>query len=115
MSVLRGIATLLVSLGFLAVGVAMLVLVFWAALALPNQPEELELVAILIITMASIVVASATTALLYKFMSGPFPKNVPEEIFWASIRRYAWVAAPIASGYGLTQVIGKIGEVVGSC
>ena len=33
-------------------------------------------------------------------------------VFRESIKRYAWLAAPIASGYGIAQVISRVAEIV---
>ena len=55
---------------FVAIG-----LLFWVALLLPDHPEELELIAILFITMSAVLGAALATALLYKLMGGQTPSH----------------------------------------
>ena len=33
-------------------------------------------------------------------------------LFKESVKRYAWLAEPIASGFGISQIITKVGEII---
>ena len=104
----QGVYTVAVALLF----AGMLVVLILVAVSLPGQPDELGLVAVLAITMASVIVASLVTALLYRLVAGEHLANSSAEIFWASIKRYGFIASPIATGYGLSQIIERVAEIV---
>ena len=92
--------------------VAILGLVFGLVLSASSQPKELELVAVLAITMAAVIIASAITAFIHKAINPSDEATPPGVVFRESIKRYAWLAAPIASGYGIAQVISRVAEIV---
>ena len=87
-------------------------LLLWTVLSASSQPKELELVAVLAITIAAVIIASAITAIIHEVINPAGAGAPPGTVFRESIKRYAWLAAPIASGYGIAQVISRVAEIV---
>ena len=87
-------------------------LVFWIAISTDARPKEAELVGVLAITIATVIIAAFFTAVIHKVISPDSEKVPPGEVFRESIKRYAWLAAPIASGYGIAQVITRVAEII---
>ena len=110
--------TLLRSLGTLFWGIVALSaigsigLLFWIALSIDTRPKEAELIAVLAITITAVIVASFLTAVIHKAVNPADESTPPGVVFRESIKRYAWLAAPIASGYGIAQVISRVAEIV---
>ena len=87
-------------------------LLFWIALSIDKRPKEAELIAVLAITITAVIVAAFFTAIIHKAISPSDEATPPGVVFRESIKRYAWLAAPIASGYGIAQVISRVAEIV---
>jgi hypothetical protein len=88
------------------------IMMVWIALSIEGQPREVALVAVLAITMTSVIIAAFFTAAIHKAMNGNDDSMPPGEVFRESIKRYAWLAAPLASGYGLSQIAVRIAEII---
>ena len=107
------------SLTFVAVGSASVTVVlviatlFWVSLQL-NPPRVADLIATLFITMGAIIAAAAVTALIHALINRVLGQPATETglVFRESIKRYAWIAAPIASGYGIAQIVRTVAEVI---
>ena len=82
--------------------------IFYLALSLKDHPDELGLIAVPAITMFVVIIAAA----IYKGMVQTDKEPSQGEVFRESVKRYAWLAAPIASGFGISQIIDKIAESV---
>lgn len=90
-------------------------MMFWISLQL-NRPQELAqevaLIAVMVITMGAVIAASFSTALIHSSIGPPGSEAETGLVFRESIKRYAWVAAPIASGYGLAQIVRTVAEII---
>lgn len=102
--------TLLFYAVFLPVALIISTLI-WFGLRL-GAPRELALVAVLVITMGAIITAALFTALLHRLIGPPESAAETGTVFRESIKRYAWVAAPIASGYGIAQIVRTVTEII---
>ena len=109
---IQGIAATVVSTILSIMMLVMLALLLWLLLSLPDQPAELGLIAVLGITMTSVISASFITAWLYRVMNRTNPSQPPEDIFWSAIYRFSWLAAPIATGFGVSQIIKTVTEAL---
>lgn len=83
----------------------------WIPLQL-NLPQELGLIAVMVITIGAVITASFFTALIHRSIGPPGSEAETGLVFRESIKRYAWVAAPIASGYGLAQIVRTVAEII---
>ena len=90
-------------------GTVKLTLLFYIMLAL-EPPKAVELAAVPAITMGAVIIAAFSTAALHGARFRGWKDAARRVVFRESIKRYAWFAAPIASGYGISQVITKIAE-----
>ena len=63
-------------------GTSYLIIAIAIILSLPNRPDELGLIAVLAITMAAVIVASATTAFIYGRFRQTESTDTPDMIFW---------------------------------
>ena len=86
-------------------------MMFWISLQL-DPPKELALIAVLLITMGTVITAALITAMIYRLIGAPDSGATTGLVFRESIKRYAWVAAPIASGYGITQIVRTVGDII---
>ena len=86
-------------------------LLFWLSLQL-DPPRELELIAVMVITLGAINAAAFITAMIHRAITPAETGDSSGRVFRESIKRYAWVAAPIASGYGIAQVITQVAEII---
>lgn len=114
MNVLRHILNALAS--FVAVstyiiGALFVATLFWISLQF-NPPPELALVAVLVITMGSVIGASFLTARIHRWIGPPGSDAETGTVFRESIKRYALVATPLASGYGIAQIVRTVAEVI---
>ena len=110
-AMLRNLGALLqVAVAVSAIG--SLGLLFWITLSIGQRPKEAELIAVLAITITAVIVASFLTAVIHKAINPSDEATPPGVVFRESIKRYAWLAAPIASGYGIAQVISRVAEIV---
>ena len=87
-------------------------MMLWIAIQLRPPQEELALIAVLVITMGTVITAAFITAMIYRLIGPPDSGAATGLVFRESIKRYAWVAAPIASGYGITQIVKTVGDVI---
>lgn len=98
----------------LSIAVVLVVSIFWISLQL-NPRREAELIATLLITMGAIIVAASVTALIHalinRVLGQPVTAFETGLVFRESIKRYAWIAAPIASGYGIAQIVRTVAEI----
>ena len=85
--------------------------IFWIALG-SDRPPETDLIAVLVITIAAVIIGSLATTVVYHLIGQANPQARPEVVFRESIKRYAWLAAPIASGYGVSQVVIRVFEMI---
>lgn len=114
MIILQQLATILGRLAIvlsLIVTALLVVIVFWVSLQL-DPPRELELFATLFITMGTVITAAFITALLHRLIGPPSSAADTGLVFRESIKRYAWIAAPIASGYGIAQIVRTVAEII---
>ena len=101
---------------FLVVGIAAASIVIaaamvWLALSAQNKPKELALLGILLITAGTVIFASFVTALVHKAVYPRADGRENAAVFRESVRRFAWLAAPIAASYGLSQVAIDIAKI----
>ena len=86
--------------------------VAWIALSDQNRPKHLDLIAVLAITFTAIVLASFVVALVHRAINPEATHKENGEVLRESIRRFAWLASPIAASYGLAQVATQIASIV---
>jgi len=86
--------------------------IFWIALSNQNRPKELALIAVLAITIVAVLIAAFAVALVHKVINRGATDLENGIVFRESIRRFAWLTAPIAASYGLTQVATEIANIV---
>ena len=97
---------------YVVCGVGLIIgMMFWFSLQL-DPPQELALIAVLVITIGTVIIAAFITATIHRLIGPPGSEAVTGLVFRESIKRYAWVAAPIASGYGITQIVRTVGDVI---
>lgn len=77
-----------------------------------NASDEFGLLTVLAITMGSVIAGAFVTALIYSQLNYNGSTRPADEIFRESIKWFAIIASPIAAGYGIAQVISKVGEVL---
>lgn len=98
-----------------SIAAVIVVVMFWISLQL-NPRREVELIATLFITMGAVIAAAAVTALIHalinRVLGQPATAAETGTVFRESIKRYAWIAAPIASGYGIAQIMRTVAEVI---
>ena len=99
--------------------ITLLVLIIGPLLWIPLQlnrpqelPQEVALIVVMVITIGAVITASFFTALIHRLIGPPSSEAETGLVFRESIKRYAWVAAPIASGYGLTQIVRTVAEII---
>ena len=88
------------------------ILMLWIALSIEDEPNEASLIGVLTITMGSVIIAAFFTAIIYNALNPSGASMAPGDVFRESIRRYAWIAAPIASGYGLSRIVVEVAGVI---
>lgn len=97
---------------YVVCGVGLIIgMMFWFSLQL-DPPQELALIAVLVITIGTVIIAAFITATIHRLIGPPGSEAVTGLVFRESSKRYAWVAAPIASGYGITQIVRTVGDVI---
>ena len=84
----------------------------WVALSDRNRPKELDLIAVLAITIAAIVIASFVVTFVHKSINPEASNEQNGIVLRESILRFTWLAAPIAASYGLAQVATDIVTIV---
>ena len=92
-------------------GILFVAVLFWISLQF-DPPPQLALVAVLDITMGSVIGAAYLTAQVHRWIGPPGSDAETGMVFRESIKRYAWIAAPIASGYGIAQIVRTVAEVI---
>jgi hypothetical protein len=55
--------------------------------------------------MAAVILAAGATAVVYSMLARGTPSASPATVFRESIYRFAWLASPIAAGYGVTEIV----------
>ena len=83
-------------------------------LALPKETRapQIDLLIVLGVTMLTVIAASALTSLMFSLLTSQSPRTTQGEVFRESIKRFAWLASPIAAGYGLSQIVKEIAEIL---
>ena len=84
----------------------------WIALGIEEEPSEATLIGILAITMGSVIIAAFFTAMIYNALNPSGGNMATGGVFRESIKRYAWLAAPIAGGYGLSRIVVEVVAIV---
>lgn len=106
----------ILTVGVVIIPMALIIgVTFWISLQLnrPQElPQEVALIAVMVITMGMVITASFFTAWLHRSIGPPGSEAETGLVFRESIKRYAWVAAPIASGYGLAQIVRTVAEII---
>ena len=102
---------------FFAVGITAAAIVIaagivWLALSAQNRPKELTLVAVLLITAGTVIIASLVATFAHKAVYPRADGRENAAVFRESVRRFAWLASPIAASYGISQVAIDIAKVV---
>lgn len=68
--------------------------------------------AIFITSGMSVIIAAFFTAIIYNAFNPSGTTMIPGHVFRESIRRYAWLAAPIAGGYGLSRIVIEVAGII---
>ena len=63
--------------------------------------------------MGAVIVASTITTYAYGRFNPGDPRSRSEAVFRESIKRFAFIAAPIAAGYGIPQIISELADLFG--
>ena len=111
MTVLRKIAAFLRSIAIALFFALIVGLLFWVSLQL-NPPRELALIAVLVITMGTVIIAAFITAMIHRVVGPASSSSATGLVFRESIKRYAWLAAPIAGGYGIADIVRTVAEII---
>ena len=101
---------------FLVAGLVAAVIVIaagivWLALSAQNRPKELALLGVLLITVGTVIFASLVAALAHKVVYPRADGRENAAVFRESVRRFAWLSAPIAASYGISQVAIDIAKI----
>ena len=97
--------------GIIAAAIVTAAAMAWLALSAQNRPKELALIAVLVITAGTVIFASLLAALVHKAVYPRADGRENAAVFRESVRRFAWLAAPIAASYGLSQVAIDIAKI----
>lgn len=81
-------------------GLTIAVALSWIALSGQNHPKELELAAALTIHFLPVTGASLITAFANRLTNPQASNPQNATVFQESVKRFALLSAPIASGYG---------------